>query len=237
MQRRALGGADKIQAVNTLVLEGSGENGNFGQNLSPDAALPVFTVSVYKRTIDLANNRTRLEQTRTPTYVTGNTAPQIQNFVVDGDVAFNVVAPTPENANPPAARQTDLLAKERRLEIYHHPVTALHAALAAGSTVSNPRKDGTADVVDVKTAGGDQFTLFVDSATKLPAKVVTMTYNAPNTVLGDVAVETTFSGYAAVDGLQMPGRLTTKMDKYTTADIQVAKSTVNGDAGESGGAG
>ena len=98
----ALGGSESILAVNTLVLEGTGENGNFGQNLSPDAVLPTFNVSLHKRTIDLANNRGRLEQTRTPTYVTGNTAPQIQNLGVDGDVAFNVPPPTPENSFMPS---------------------------------------------------------------------------------------------------------------------------------------
>ena len=41
----ALGGADKIQAVNTLVLEVAGEQGNMGQNLTPDSPLPVFKVS------------------------------------------------------------------------------------------------------------------------------------------------------------------------------------------------
>ena len=226
----ALGGSESILAVNTLVLEGTGENGNFGQNLSPDAVLPTFNVSVYKRTIDLANNRGRLEQTRTPTYVTGNTAPQIQNLGVDGDVAFNVPPPTPENANPPATRQTELLAKERRAEMYHHPITAVRAALAEGAQVTNARKDGNDDVVDITTASGDKLTLYVDSTTKLPSKVVTMTYQAPNTVFGDIAVETTFSSYTPVDGLQMPGQLTTRMDKYTTADIRLSNSTINADA-------
>ena len=31
----ALGGADKIQAVNTLIIQGGGENLNLGQNSSP----------------------------------------------------------------------------------------------------------------------------------------------------------------------------------------------------------
>ena len=48
----ALGGADKIQAVNTLTISGSGENVNLGQNSSPDAATPLLKVSDYKRSID-----------------------------------------------------------------------------------------------------------------------------------------------------------------------------------------
>jgi hypothetical protein len=69
----ALGGAGKIQAVNTLTISGSGENLNLGQNLSPDAQEPLLKVSEYKRSIDFAGNRSRLEQVRTATV--GNTAP------------------------------------------------------------------------------------------------------------------------------------------------------------------
>src|SRR6266571_3761053 len=59
----ALGGASKIQAVNTLVIEGTGENGNLGQSTTPDA-LNVFKVSESKRVFDFAGGRQRLEQTR-----------------------------------------------------------------------------------------------------------------------------------------------------------------------------
>src|SRR5262245_61196838 len=72
----ALGGADRIRAVNTLILEGTGENGNLGQNVAPDAALPMFTVNEYKRALDLTKHRARLEQTRTARFITGNSAPQ-----------------------------------------------------------------------------------------------------------------------------------------------------------------
>ena len=67
--------ADSIRKVNTVVIEGTGENFNLGQNLSPDGPLPRLTVTSSKRSIDYSNNRWRLEQARTPTYVTANTAP------------------------------------------------------------------------------------------------------------------------------------------------------------------
>jgi hypothetical protein len=61
----------------------------------------------------------------------------------------------------------------------------LRAALSEGAQVTNARKEENQDAVDV-TLGSDKFTLYVDSTTKLPTKVVTMTYNAN---LGDVAVQ------------------------------------------------
>ncbi|RPH61229.1 MAG: hypothetical protein EHM89_07605, partial [Acidobacteria bacterium] len=86
----ALGGRDRILAVNTLTLEGSGTNGNLGQNVTPDSALPNFDVKDFKRTLDLANQRARQQQTRVATAPGANPQPQVQNFGVDADVAFNV---------------------------------------------------------------------------------------------------------------------------------------------------
>ena len=53
-----------------------------------------------------------------------------------------------------------------------------------------------------------------------------------NANLGDVAIETSFADYQDVSGLKLPARLTTKTDKYTTAEIRVTKQTVDGDAGD-----
>src|SRR5262245_12413686 len=60
--------ADSIKAVKTVVIEGTGENFNLGQNVSPDAPLPKLTVTASKRSIDYVNSRWRLEQARTPNY-------------------------------------------------------------------------------------------------------------------------------------------------------------------------
>lgn len=220
---KALGGAEKIQAVNTLTISGSGENLNLGQNVSPDAQEPILRVSDYKRSMDLAGNRSRLEQVRTATV--GNTAPAKQTLGLDGDVAFNV------NPAGMATRASDQVAKDRRAEIYHHPITAIRAALAQGAVVTNPRKDGNADVVDITTTDGVKLTLAVDSQTKLPSKVTTMTDNIGGP-LGDMIVETSFSNYADTAGLKLPTRLTTKNDKYTVADIQVSENAINGSTGD-----
>jgi glyoxylase-like metal-dependent hydrolase (beta-lactamase superfamily II) len=219
----ALGGAAMIQSVNTLTIEGTGENVNFGQNASPDTQGPILNVTQYKRTLDFAGNRWRLEQIRVPTV--GNTAAQTQILAVDGDVAFNVNPQTMA-----AARQNAQVAKDRQAELYHHPIGALRAALAEGAVVSNPRKDGNDDVVDI-AAGGTTVTLYVDATSKMPSKVRTTTDNV-NGPLGDVVIETAFADYSDTGGVQLPGRLTTKTDKITTADIQVSSNTANGEVGD-----
>src|SRR5262245_16244887 len=220
----ALGGAEKIQSVNTLVLDVTGEQGNLGQNLTPDAPLPIFKVTEGKVSSDFAQERWKTDVTRVPTFVTANTASQKQIQGLDGSVAYNVAA------NGTATRASEETAKDRRMTMYHHPIAAVRAALAQGAQLSNPRKEGNDDVVDIATSQGHKLTLYVDSTTKLPSKVVSMTANNTNWPLGDATVETSFANYTDADGLKFPGRITSKTDKYTTYDFKVSKNSINGGA-------
>jgi len=220
----ALGGSERIQAVKTLAIEGEGTNGNLGQDMRPDLASQTFTVAGYRRLVDVAAGRARVEQTRTPnfTFFQGP-APQKQVQGIDGNVGYNVAA----NGN--ATRVTNAVVNDRRAEIYRHPLTIVRAALDPAAKLTNPRTHENQSVVDITTADGLTFTLAIDSTTKLPTRVVSM---GDNTNLGDVAVETSFADYQEVNGLQLPAHLTTKTDKYTTADIRVTKQAVDGEVGD-----
>jgi len=220
----ALGGRERILAVKTLVIEGDGMNGNLGQDMTMDATSQQFQLSGYKRAIDVAGNRQRIEQTRTPNfaYFQGQ-QPQKQVLGIAGDVGYNV-AP-----NGTATRIANAAAKDRRAEVFHHPLTIVRAALDPAAKLSNPRDANGQRVVDVTPAGGPTLTLAVDAATKLPTRVVSMT---DNTNLGDVAIETSFADYSDVSGLKLPARLVTKTDKYTTAEIHASKQTVDGETGD-----
>ena len=220
----ALGGASRIQSVKTLVMEGEGTQGNLGQDMTPDATGQTFQVATYRRAIDVAGGRARTELTRTPNfqYFAGQ-MPQKLVQGVDGEVGYNVAA------NGTATRTPNVVASDRRVEIYHHPITSVRAALDPGSTVSNPRSEDGQSLVDVRTANGVMFTLAIDSGTKLPARVIS---TSDNTNLGDVVVETAFADYRDVGGLQLPTRLTTRTDEVMTADLRVTKQAIDGDAGD-----
>jgi glyoxylase-like metal-dependent hydrolase (beta-lactamase superfamily II) len=222
----ALGGRDRILAVRSLVLEGGGSNGNLGQDMTPDATGQTFTVSDYRRAIDVAGGRVRIEQTRTPnfTFFQGQ-APQTQILGLDGDVAYNV------GANGSATRASVALASDRRAEYYHHPVTIVRAALDSAATLANARGLDTEPTVDVTTADGVTVTLVLDGATGLPARVTSRAYNAN---LGDVTIETSFSGYRDVDGVQLPTILTTRTDDVQTAGLRLSNQVVDGDVGDLG---
>jgi len=220
----ALGGRDRILAVKTVILEGDGTNGNLGQDMTPEAAGQTFTVSGYRRAIDVAGGRVRIEQTRTPNFAYfQGPQPQKQVQGLDGDVAYNVGA----DGNP--SRAANAVAKDRRAEFYHHPITIVRAALDPAARLSNPRTIDKERVVEVTTANGLPFTLAIDSTTALPTRVVSMT---DNTNLGDVAIETGFADYQDVSGLKLPATLTTKTDRFTTATLKVSKQSVDADAGD-----
>lgn len=220
----AIGGANRILAVKSLVLEGSGTNGNLGQDVTPDATSQTFQVTGYRRVVDVAGRRSRIDQTRTPNFVYFlGPAPSTQVTGIDGAVGYDIAA------NGTATRAPKPAAVDRRMEMYHHPLMILRAALEPGSRLENPHSMGHESVLDVTVLGTGKFTLAVDEGTKLPTRVVSMT---DNTNLGDVAVETSFGDYQDVSGLKLPAHLTTRTDKYPTADIKLTKQTVDGDASQ-----
>src|SRR5687767_8542466 len=220
----ALGGRDRILAVKTLTIEGGGSQGNLGQDMTPDATTQSFAVTGYTRSIDVAGARARTELTRQPNFpFFQGQAAQRQVQGIDGTVGYNVAA------NATATRVADAAANDRRVEIYHHPLTSVRAALEQGATLTNRQTGNGQDQVDVRTAGGVVFTLAIDSTTKLPSRVTSTTYN---TNLGDVKIETTFAGYQEVGGLQLPTRLTTRTDETTTAELVVTDQAIDGDVGD-----
>ena len=220
----ALGGRDRVTAVKTLVLEGEGTQGNLGQDVNPTATGQKFTVSTYRRAIDVANTRMRTELTRTPDfrYFQGQAATKQLNGV-DGAIGYNVAA----NGN--ATRTSDTVAGDRRLELLFHPVTAVRAALDPMAMLANPRMQGSESLVDVTTASGQKFTLAIDSTSKLPTRVVAA---GNNNVLGDVALITQFADYQEASGLQLPSRITSLTDEFPTSEYRLTKQAVDGDSGD-----
>lgn len=220
----ALGGRERVLAAKTLVLEGGGTHYNLGQDLRPGAAGQTFTVTEYRRATDWATGRTRIELTRTPNfaYFQGPQAQQ-QTQGLDSTIGYNVAA------NGTATRISDSVAADRHAEWSQHPLEAVRAALDPTAKLANARTEGGQSVVDVTGADGSMFTLTVDTTTKLPASVSTRTYH-PN--LGDVMLSTAFTDYQDAGGLKLPATLTTRIDDFTTANISVAKQTVDGDTGD-----
>ena len=220
----ALGGAERIVAARTIVIEGEGTQYNLGQDVVPGASGQTFTVTGYKRSMDLQAGRARTELTRMPNfaYFLGRTAQrQIQG--IDGTIGYNI---SPTGA---ASRIAEAATADRRAELLRHPITAVRAALDPASRLTNLRMQNGQTSVDVAVADGRAFTLAIDSATKLPISVSTA---ANHGNLGDVRVSTTYGEYKRVGDLQLPTRLTTKTDDFTTMEVRVTNQMVDGDSGD-----
>ncbi|MBI4885640.1 MAG: MBL fold metallo-hydrolase [Acidobacteria bacterium] len=220
----AIGGADRIRAVKTLVIEGEGTQYNLGQDVTPSAHGQTFTVTDAREAIDVAGGRMRIELTRKPNFAYFQ-GPQPQRLAqgIDGNVGYNV------GPNGAATRVPDAVANDRRDALLQYPITAVRAALDPMAKLANARTEGGESLVDVTTAGGQAFTLAIDATTKLPTRVAA---RADNTNLGDVVAATSFADYQDAGGLKMPARLTIKVDDFTTAEYRVTKQAVDADTGD-----
>ena len=67
----ALGSAEAILAANTLVLESTGQTYRLGQQLNPDADLPIYELHSYRKEMGLQGRRWRVDQVRTGYLTTG----------------------------------------------------------------------------------------------------------------------------------------------------------------------
>ena len=214
---RAVGGRAKIEAVKSIVIEGAGVNYNLGQDVRPEAATQQFAITGFTREIDVEQGRQRVQQTRTPTFAYfQGPQPQTQIQVLDGDIAFNV-AP-----NGSASRLAGLAERDRRIDYFHHPVTALKAATAPITTISNVRTVGNVRQADF-VFRDRQWTMTIDPS-GLPLSISSRAYNAN---LGDVVITTTFADYQDTNGLKLPAKITGKVDEFTTYEIQASKQSVD----------
>jgi glyoxylase-like metal-dependent hydrolase (beta-lactamase superfamily II) len=234
----ALGGRDRVAAVRTLQIIGYGELAYFngGGNISGDPAAPQKWQKVldYTRTIDLEHWRTRVQQRLKMDFVFASTTGQLglnrTNETLDGDVAYNIGGgflaapqtgtPQPQPAGPAAARQ-------RRVELLAHPITIVRAGLDPSSKLSNLRKQGNLQLVDITVRQGDTLTLAMDGTSNLPAWV---SYVGPNANLGDVTYRTAFAGYVPEKGIQLPTGIATTIDfrNVVQSKLYVDRNIVDG---------
>jgi glyoxylase-like metal-dependent hydrolase (beta-lactamase superfamily II) len=219
---QAIGGRDRILAIRTLVLEGKGENYNLGQNPLPDAPLRVFAVTAYTQSIDFANRRWRLDQTREPRFVMGFTAPARQRIGFDS-VSIDILSDTLTRRGSPRA---DI---DRADEFMYHPIGFLQTALKAGTELTEGPARGGLRYVRMNAAGS-KFGVLIDPKTKLPVTIEKIVYHP---MLGDVLLETRFSDWMTIDGMKLPMRISQRLDsRWPLSDIKLSASKVNADVGD-----
>src|SRR3954470_2552627 len=216
----ALGGRERLLAARTLQIVGDGELAYFngGGNITGDPAAPQKWQKVleYTRTIDLEHSRTRVEQRLKMDFVFASTVGQLglnrTSETLDGDVAYNIgggFLAAPQGGSPQPQPAGSAAARQRRVELLAHPITIIRAALDPTTKLSNLRKQGQLQLVDVTVRQGDTLTLAVNATSNLPEWV---SYVGPHVNLGDVRYQTNFVGYEPEKGIQLPTAFATTID-------------------------
>jgi glyoxylase-like metal-dependent hydrolase (beta-lactamase superfamily II) len=219
--------ADKlgVARVKTLQITGSGANFSVGQNYTSTDAWPRVDVKSFTALVNYDTSSMRVELLRTMGAVMprGGGAPffgeQRQIAFVSGNFAWNQAAAPAGAAAPMAAPNPDA-APERMLMLWATPIGFVKAAMANNATTK--ANGGKTDVSF--TVGGKYKMEGTINAQGQVEKVRTW-FDQP--IVGDMLVETTYSGYKDFSGLQLPSRLVQTQDGYPAYDITVTEVTVN----------
>ena len=203
--------------VQSIQFSGTGHNDALGQAFTPGGPWPETNVTSYTKTVDYSSRSSKEELTRVePPNLRGGGAPfggaQKQVNLVSGQYAWN----QPGNAPQPAVAA----AEERQLQIWLTPLGFVKAANENNATA----KKGKGGTVISFTAMGK----FKVEGTINPQGLVTETKTwMANPVLGDMLVETTYSGYKDFNGVKFPAMIVQKQGGQTVMDLAVTSVQAN----------
>ncbi len=219
--------ADALSAakIKTVQFTGSGANFSVGQNFTTSEPWPRVSVKSYTASINYDTGSMRQELLREMGTVMprGGGAPftgeQRQNQVVSGNYAWNVAAAAPGAAPPPAAPAPEN-AVERMLALWATPQGFVKAAMTNNATAKQA-KGGT----EVSfTVGGKYKMMGIINAQNQVESVQTW-INQP--IVGDMLVETLYSGYKDFGGVMFPSRIVQRQDGFPSLDLTIASVTAN----------
>jgi hypothetical protein len=203
--------------VRSIQYSGTGHLYALGQAYTPTSAWPQNNITSYTRTIDYGSRSSKEELTQvepTPPRL-GGAAPfageQKQINLVSGQYAWNQVG----NAAKPAVAA----GEERQLQIWLTPHGFLKAAMENNATA----KKGSRGTIVSFTAGKFKINGAIDSQ-----NMVTRTEAwVANPVLGDMPVETAYSGYKDFNGVKFPTMIVQKQGGYPVLDLAVTSVQPN----------
>jgi glyoxylase-like metal-dependent hydrolase (beta-lactamase superfamily II) len=180
----AMGGLERLQSLDNLVLTGFGQyiNQQGGSAPSPERHAPVKYA--------VAHDAERFFDLQSGNAVNRDRRGSLFPFAIE----------------QPWDRTSRVQSGVAALD---HPVPALLKALEAGTRLGPLAVEDGLTVVPFTLAEGPTAWLGVDPTTKLPAFIRTI---GPSTTLGDIATTTHFTGYLPFGDLRLPVGLTATMD-------------------------
>lgn len=194
-----------IGEVKSIQYSGSGAQFTLGQSVSPDASWPRVEIKSFTRTVDYEKVASRQEGV-------GAQAPMATQFYSSAKAWGQAGA----NITPAAA----VVAAERQLQIWLTPHGFLKGALTHNATA---KRSGTMTVVTF-TAPSKHRIVGTISASNLVEKVETW---MDNPVLGDMHVETIYSGYNDFGAFKFPAKIVQKQGGHPVLDVTVTDAKAN----------
>jgi glyoxylase-like metal-dependent hydrolase (beta-lactamase superfamily II) len=217
--------AKALGDVTSIQFSGTGTNNAYGQAFKPGDPWPAFQVTKYTASVDYKAPamRMELERTNPEGKVKGGgglplLAPQRQDQAVSGKVAWNMTPPAGGGA--PTATPAAAALNDRLLALWGG------GSAGAASWVGTPHGVIKAAQANNATVSGRVVTFSVSgtmvkatlNAANLVDKVETMS-DAP--VLGDVALETTYSNYRDFGGVKFPTHIVQKEANMPVLDLTI----------------
>ena len=200
--------------LNSIQYSGTGSTFAFGQAPSPGARWPRFDAKTYSVAVDYRTPAMRLEIVRAqgehPPLGGGGqpfAGDQRTVQVVSGTYAWTEGGAQP--APNPAA------VSERLRQLWLTPHGLVMAAVRSGATAA-------ANTVTFPIEGRNATVTFTDDNL-----VERVEYLMPNSVVGDVPVEVTYSDYADFGSIKFPRHIVEKQDGFETLDITITEVMPN----------
>src|SRR5580693_2687252 len=205
--------------VTSIQYSGTGHINSFGQAWTPNAVWPSTNLTSYTKTIDYSSKSAKEELVHSEPnpMVKGGGRPfagddKQANFV-SGQYAWDMPgsAPVPQLGT----------AAERQLQIWLTPHGFLKAAMENNATA---KKGAMGTEISFQT--GKYYVTGTIDAKNMVTKTETW---IPNPVLGDMPVETTYSGYKDFNGVKFPTTIVQKQGGYPVLDLAVTEARGNVD--------
>jgi glyoxylase-like metal-dependent hydrolase (beta-lactamase superfamily II) len=205
--------------VTSIQYSGTGHLNFFGQAWVPNAPWPSTNLTSYTKTIDYSAKSAKedLIHSEPNPMVKGGGRPfagdDKQENLVSGTYAWDMPGSTPVPQGGAAA--------ERQLQIWLTPHGFLKAAMENNATAKK-----IATGTEISFQSGKFAVKGVVDARNMVTKTETW---LPNPVLGDMLVETTFSGYKDYNGVKFPTMIVQKQGGQATLELTV--NSVNPNSG------
>jgi glyoxylase-like metal-dependent hydrolase (beta-lactamase superfamily II) len=218
-----------VANVKSLEFTATGQMFSVGQNYVASDPWPAVPLKNYTATINYDTGAMRIDLVRTmgPTMPRGGGAPftgdQRQIQLVSGNFAWNMPAPAANAAAGGAAPQAAPQAAaqpERMLALWATPQGFVKAAMMNNATQRQAR-GGT----EVSFTVGGKYKMVGTINGQGQVEKVQTWIDQP--IVGDMLVETTYTGYRNFGGVTFPSKIVQTQDGYPALDLTVSAVTAN----------